>query len=86
MNKRQNRKMFFTGSVDVIEKPKVNIDATNKDAVDTNFQNGHGINRTANVLQKAEARRAGKLRNNLNSSLPHYRSGNCSTVGFSMYE
>ena len=91
MNKRQNRKMFFTKKNPELLKIKnrdhfgfwLGNPANNPNAVDPNFS---GINRSANVLQKAEARRAGKLRHNKNQSLPILRSGACHTVGFSMYE
>ena len=91
MNKRQNRKLFFAKKNPELLKIKnrdqfgfwLGDPANNPNAVDTNFS---GINRTANVLQKAEARRAGKLRHNKNQSLPHLRSGGCHTVGFAMYE
>jgi hypothetical protein len=73
MNKRQNRKMFFTKKNPELLKIKnrdqfgfwLGDPANNPNAVDPNFS---GINRTANVLQKAEARRAGITRKNLNSA------------------
>jgi hypothetical protein len=80
MNKRQLRKQFFTGNVDVIEKQKVNLDATNKNAVQIPFQNHHGID--ASGTSHALARLSSSKKNNKNASLPILRSGSCSTIGF----
>jgi vacuolar-type H+-ATPase subunit D/Vma8 len=83
MNKRQLRKQFFTGSVDVIEKPKVNLDATNINAVEVPFMNHHGVD--ASSHSHALARLCASKKHNKNASLPILRSGNCSTIGLNKF-